>query len=45
MGKIIKEKPVRYKLTESGHKVFYNFKTFTYIQERMYKVGILNETY
>ena len=40
-----KKPPVRYWLTESGIKVFNNFKTITYLQQRMYDEGILDEIY
>ena len=45
MGTLKTPPPLRYWVTESGHKVFYNFKSFTYLQSRMVKEGIFNETY
>jgi len=45
MGKIIKKRNVPFRLLESGHKIFYNFKTFTYLQNRMVDAGDLDETY
>lgn len=32
--------PVPFRVLESGHKVFYDFKTFKYVLDRMRRCGI-----
>jgi len=44
-GEIRKPRKIPFRLTESGHKVFYDFKTFTYLQDRMVGGGLLDEIY
>lgn len=44
-GKLITKSKCPYRLLESGHKMFYNFKSFTYLQKRMITDGYLNEIY
>jgi len=45
IGKLRKPAPVRYRVLESGHKVFYNFTSFTSLQNRMLVGGYLDEIY
>jgi len=45
MGTLKIRFPPRYRLTESGHKVFYNSLSFTYLQSRMVKEGTLDEIF
>jgi len=45
IGEVRKPKECPYRLTESGNKVFYNFKTITYLQDRMVRDGFLDEKY
>jgi len=45
MGEIRKVEKCPYRLTESGYKVFYNFKTITYLQTRMVDKGFMDEIY
>ena len=45
MGEFRKPNQCPYRLLESGHKVFYNFKSFTNLQNRMVRNGFMDETY
>jgi len=45
IGKLVKPCPVRYRILESGHKIFYNYTSFTYLQNRMVVDGYLDEIY
>ena len=45
IGEIRKPKQCPYRLLESGHKIFYNFTSFTYLQNRMMVGGYLDEIY
>lgn len=44
-GKIVKPDKCPYRLLESGHKMFYNFTSFTYLQNRMKVGGFIDEIY
>ena len=44
-GKIVKPRSIPFRLTESRRKVFYDFKTFSYLQTRMVDAGITDEIY
>jgi len=45
IGEVRKVRECPYRLLESGRKVFYNFKSFTYLQTRMVDEGNLDEIY
>ena len=45
MGELRKIKACPFRLLESGHKMFYNFSSFTYLQDRMVVGGYLDEKY
>lgn len=45
IGSIRKPKECPYRLLESGHKMYYRFTSFTYLQNRMVEGGYLNEMY
>ena len=45
MGKLVLKDKCPFRLTESGHKIFYNFKSITYLQTRMVDEGYLDEIY
>jgi len=44
-GRVVKPRNVPFRVLESGHKLFYNFKTFSYLQTRMKVGGLLDEIY
>ena len=45
IGTVRKPKKVQFRLLESGHKMFYNFTSFTYLQDRMKVDGFIDDVY